>query len=551
MKDITTMNRFIDLHYSFKILTPIEGFLSEQIVSIEEALQPIESKIDELSYYIKKAKKRCHYPSEHGLTRDESASIYIYTMEWGKQSLYRVLNKTLRNENRDLCKVWFPYLKLFITALDKLPTLKRRVWRGVAEDIRKNFTADEIITWWSVNSCSSSRDVIKRFLSKEKPSTIFSIEASNGKNVSGYTKYENENEIILRMGTKFRVKRNPVKRSDRLYVVYLIEIDEKNNDNNHTSTLTSSINQMQLTTNRNSSKPSFNKWKQNAITMAGGNGQGQQLNQLNRPFGISINKKKNIFIVDRSNHRVLKWKYNTKEGQIIIDRNNEKNQMNPLNYPTNMIIDRRNRSIIIADQGNRQVIQWLNQKQQILIDNIDCYGLAMDKYEFLYVSDYKKNEVRRWKMGKHNEGIIVAGGKGEGDQLNQLNSPGFIFVDEEQSVYVSDTYNHRVIKWTKGAKEGIIVAGGNKKGKNLNQLCYPAGVIVDHLGQIYTADCGNHRVIRWCEGREEGEIVVGGNGKGNQSDQLNRPCGLSFDDEENLYIADYYNHRIQKFEMVL
>ncbi|CAF4470343.1 unnamed protein product, partial [Adineta steineri] len=112
-------------------------------------------------------------------------------------------------------------------------------------------------------------------------------------------------------------------------------------------------------------------------------------------------------------------------------------------------------------------------------------------------------------MGEYNnEGIVVAGGNEKGTQLNQLNYPGFVFVDEEQSVYVLDFHNNRVMKWRKDAKEGRIVAGGNGQGGNLNQLSYPTGVIVDDLGQIYVADWGNHRVIRWCEGKEEGEIVV-------------------------------------------
>ncbi|CAF4353303.1 unnamed protein product, partial [Adineta steineri] len=105
-----------------------------------------------------------------------------------------------------------------------------------------------------------------------------------------------------------------------------------------------------------------------------------------------------------------------------------------------------------------------------------------------------------------------------------------------------------VMKWRKDAKEGTIVAGGNGQGRNLNQLHYPEGLFVDDLGQIYVADCWNHRVMHWCEGKEEGEIVVGGNGEGNQ---LNHPSGLYFDDERNLYVADRDNHRIQKFEIVL
>ncbi|CAF0764640.1 unnamed protein product [Adineta steineri] len=301
-----------------------------------------------------------------------------------------------------------------------------------------------------------------------------------------------------------------------------------------------------------SKKPTFNKWKQNAITVAGGNGQGQELNQLSRPTGIFIDKKKNVFIADSHNHRIVEWKCNAKEGQIIAGRNGQGNRMNQLNHPTDVIVDQQNHSIIIADCKNRRVIRWLNQNQQILIDNIDCFGLVVDKHGFLYVSDCEKNEVRRWKMGEYNnEGIVVAGSNGQGNQLNQLNYPTSIFVNEDQSVYVSDLNNHRVMKWKKGAKEGIVVAGGNGQGENLNQLSLPQRVIVDDLGQIYVADYGNHRIMRWCEGKEEGEIIVGGNGEGNQPNQLNNPSGLSFDNEGNLYVVDFSNHRIEKFEIIL
>ncbi|CAF1224513.1 unnamed protein product [Adineta steineri] len=298
-------------------------------------------------------------------------------------------------------------------------------------------------------------------------------------------------------------------------------------------------------------KLKFKKWKQNAITVAGGNGEGQESNQFKCPYGIFIDEYKNIFIADYNIHHIVECKYNAKEGQIFVGENKQGNRMDQLNYPTDVIINQQNRSVIIADRWNRRVIQWVNQNQQILIDNIDCYGLAIDKYGFLYASNGVKNEVRRWKMGEYeNEGTIVAGGNGKGNRLNQLNHPTDIFVDEDQSVYVSDQNNHRVIKWGKDAKEGRIVAGGNGQGKNLNQLSLPHGVIVDDLGQIYVTDSHNHRIMRWCEGKEEGEVVVGGNGKGNQSNQLNLPSGLSFDDEGNLYVPDYLNHRIQKFEVI-
>ncbi|CAF1172548.1 unnamed protein product [Adineta steineri] len=229
-------------------------------------------------------------------------------------------------------------------------------------------------------------------------------------------------------------------------------------------------------------QPKFSKWKQNAITVAGGNGQGQQLSQLSHPFGIFIDEKKNIFIADWWNHRIVEWKYNAKEGKIIAGGNGQGNRMDQLNYPTNMIVDQQNHSVIIADSQNRRVIQWLNQKQQILIHNIDCYGLAMDKHGFLYVSDAGKNEVRRWKIGEYNnEGIVVAG----------------VIVDHLGQIYVADCGNDRLIRWYERKEEGGIVVGGNGHGNQSNQLNGPIDLSFDGEGNLYVADIGNHRIQKF------------------------------------------------------
>ncbi|CAF4963095.1 unnamed protein product [Rotaria sp. Silwood1] len=223
------MNRFDDdIDTSFKRLRPVYAYRSEKLVPIEKALEPIESQIDELPYYIKIAKRHCHFPSEHGLTHDQSAAVYIYTMEWGDTTLNRVLNRALRCENRQALKVWFPYLKLFDTALDILPTVKEVVWRGVPLNIGMNFTKNQIVTWWSVNSCSSSVNVIKDLLGNKKDSTLFLIEAVSGKKVSGYTEDEKEDEVILRIGSQFRVKSDQLDKSNDSHLVHLIEIDDNN-----------------------------------------------------------------------------------------------------------------------------------------------------------------------------------------------------------------------------------------------------------------------------------------------------------------------------------
>jgi sugar lactone lactonase YvrE len=293
-------------------------------------------------------------------------------------------------------------------------------------------------------------------------------------------------------------------------------------------------------------------WKQNGIKIAGGNGRGNQFNQLDHPYGIYVDDDNQcIYIADWGNHRIVEWKCGATKGQVVAGGNGKGNRMDQLSGPTDVIVDKKTNSLIIADQGNKRVVRWSRQNDpnpQIIISNIGCQGLTMNNNGDLYVCDTEKNEVRRWKIGETN-GTLVAGGNGKGDHLSQLNSPGYTFVDQDDSVYVSDYDNHRVMKWVKGAKEGIVVAGGQGQGNRLTQLSSPEGVIVDRLGHVYVADCQNHRIMRWYSGSAEGSIVVGGNGFGQEPNQLYYPADLSFDLQGKLYVADQTNHRVQKFDI--
>ncbi|CAF4182317.1 unnamed protein product [Adineta steineri] len=300
-------------------------------------------------------------------------------------------------------------------------------------------------------------------------------------------------------------------------------------------------------TNKNNSK-----WKQHGITVAGGNGDGDQLNQLANPSGTYIDDNKSILIADVHNHRIVEWKYNAKQGQIIAGGNGQGNKLDQLDTPIDVIVDKAKNAIIICDHANARVVRWFRESQtnpQILISRLYCSGVAIDKDGSIYVSDIANNEVKRWKEGDI-DGTLFAGGNDDGNRLDQLYGPGSLFVDEDYSVYVSDQGNHRVMKWRKDAKEGIIVAGGNGPGNALDQLSYPAGVIVDSLGQIIVADYGNDRVMKWREGDIYGSVVVGENGRGEEPNQLNVPISVSFDVEGNLYVADTFNHRIQKYELL-
>ena len=81
-----------------------------------------------------------------------------------------------------------------------------------------------------------------------------------------------------------------------------------------------------------------------------------------------------------------------------------------------------------------------------------------------------------------------------GNQLNQLNCSTYLFIDEKRAVYVSDSNNHRVMKWNKGEKEGIVIAREQGQGNGLIQL-YDRGLFVDTSGTLYAADHYHRHVL--------------------------------------------------------
>ncbi|CAF5047187.1 unnamed protein product [Rotaria sp. Silwood1] len=187
-------------------------------------------------------------------------------------------------------------------------------------------------------------------------------------------------------------------------------------------------------------------------------------------------------------------------------------------------------------------------------------------------------------------GITVVGGNGRGSKINQLNSPFGLYVDEDQTIYVADCRNHRIVEWKSGATNGKVVAGGNGQGHEAHQLNNPFDVIIDKEsdsliisdwgnnrvvrwprrngthgktiiwniacvgltmddnGSLYVVDVGKHEVRRYKIGDTQGTVVAGGNGKGNRLDQLSYPQYVFVDRDHSVYVSDWENHRVMKWE---
>lgn len=122
-----------------------------------------------------------------------------------------------------------------------------------------------------------------------------------------------------------------------------------------------------------------------------------------------------------------------------------------------------------------------------------------------------------------------------------FNRPRDIAVDGNGSVYVADTYNHRVQKFT---ANGQLITKWGSYGSGDGQFDSPSGLTLDSSGNVYVVDGGNGRIQKFTS---NGEFLTKWGGYGSGDKEFDTPTGIAIDSSGNVYVADTYNHRIQKF----
>lgn len=143
-----------------ELLYGYENVLSTRL---EESLSVFRDKIQGLANQIAEAMDKCHFPSEYGLTHDESAAIYLYTMRRDPNNVFYHLIRALESNDRSKCELWFKYLHLLRTAVIKLPKAKNDIYQGIQFDENmKNFQLKSMKFYSRFGSASPSIDVVRR-----------------------------------------------------------------------------------------------------------------------------------------------------------------------------------------------------------------------------------------------------------------------------------------------------------------------------------------------------------------------------------------------------
>jgi hypothetical protein len=223
--NLTIMDNINDFNLD---LSPIVGYADEPLLPLVKACAPLTNTIHDLSIYVQMALNETPEEPPDGLTIDESAAIRLYTIEWERphRSLYSMLNYTLKIANREDLRPYFKYLKLFLTALVKLPCVPQlTVWRGVTKNLSTDFPPNTLVTWWPFSSCTTELTVLENnmYLGYTGERTLFSVEVINGRTVRAHSHFITEDEILLLPGTHMVVQ-SQLNPAPDLHIIHLKQI---------------------------------------------------------------------------------------------------------------------------------------------------------------------------------------------------------------------------------------------------------------------------------------------------------------------------------------
>ncbi len=321
-----------------------------------------------------------------------------------------------------------------------------------------------------------------------------------------------------------------------------------------------------------------------------GNGGAATNAQLNRPFGVAIDKAGNLFIADSNNSVVRKvdasGKITTVVGDQSIQFPNGKMMLDASLHATGVAVDSTG-NVFIADYyndivlkldpaGKVTVVAGTSQKGGYSGDNgpatsaqlLDPTGIAVDKDGNLFIADSANNVIREVDVN----GIIhtVAGNKwlglgysGDGGPAvdARLYYPEGVAVDNQGNLFIADSFHSAIRKVDKNGNI-TTVAGlspsapdymppvGDYKGDGgpavRASLDAPEGIAVNDAGELFIADSGND-VVRKVDLAGRIFTVVGEH-LGSRG-QWDGPEGVAIDKDGNLIVAYTRKSVIEKVKM--
>jgi len=269
---------------------------------------------------------------------------------------------------------------------------------------------------------------------------------------------------------------------------------------------------------------------------------------------IAIDSSANVYVADTGNNRIQKF---TSNGTYITSWGEGGSKYGQFNSPSGVATDSTG-NVYVADTGNNRIQKFTSNGTLFKVWQLSYKGtavyaipvsIAVDSSNNIYIGDILNNRIQEFSSN----GTYLKSYGTRGYQSGQFNSLFGISIDSSTNVYVADMGNNRIQKLSLDESpnsrfEPFIPSTSESTilGPTYHDIQFntPYAVNLDSSGNIYVADTGNDRIQKFSS---DGIYLTSWGEIGSANGQFLSPSGIALDSADNVYVADTGNDRIQKF----
>jgi DNA-binding beta-propeller fold protein YncE len=219
------------------------------------------------------------------------------------------------------------------------------------------------------------------------------------------------------------------------------------------------------------------------------------------PWGIAIGPDGSIFIADTWNHRIQKF---SASGQFITMWGSFGQAETPTSFwgPRGVAFDSKGR-LFVTDTGNKRVVifdidgNYINQFGSVgmQVGEFDePVGITISKDDVIYIADTWNQRIQSFMSDSSGTFVPLISWDIVGWYGQSLDNKPYLVIDARDHLFVSDPEGYRILEFS-ATGEFIRYWGDFSTGTD--GLNIPVGVAVDSNGKLWVADSGNHRILRF------------------------------------------------------
>jgi DNA-binding beta-propeller fold protein YncE len=299
----------------------------------------------------------------------------------------------------------------------------------------------------------------------------------------------------------------------------------------------------------------------------------QEWGDFKNPSSVALDAQDNVYVSDTDNNRIKKLSADGSSKDWIVNASDSGVDINvlpfsPLAITPDLDVFSLIRELLPKELDQnftklldlwKTVLDFSRGPQKLFYPEAIAVGgqSLYVKVKTAFLNETIQKYYLHTGNGDQETGVFQTEWRSQNTGKGQVYAPFDIARDSQGYLYVTDTINHRVLKFD---DQGKFITTLGKPGVAPGEFILPLGVTVDNHDNLYVVDTGNLRIQQFDANgkfiKQLGGIDIP---KESASDSLNKftyifrhselvlPIDVAVDSHSNIYVVDMGRNQVKKF----